>query len=170
MGRTLSATGSTATLLGPTRCLPGRLDGSAPSMLPPRGTWTTGPHNRPLILTPSPSIRSTNPITHHTRTHVYCPTPSWRPSSARSWYLPTSSDIVDQAPPAQMGLGGVGALAVWASTAWSLCEGRLGAGSGTSITNMYCAQITSNYLARCKAMRPGHSVRFKICPKDFWTD
>ncbi len=33
MGRTLSATSSTATLLGSTRCLAGRRDGSAPSPL-----------------------------------------------------------------------------------------------------------------------------------------
>ena len=78
MGRTLSATGSTSMLLGPTRCLAGRRDWSAPSVLPPRGTWTTGPHNRPLILTPSTSTRPTNPITHHTHTHVYWPPPPWR--------------------------------------------------------------------------------------------
>jgi hypothetical protein len=75
MGRTLFATSSTATLLGPTRCLAGRRDGSAPSVLPPRETWTAGPHNRPLILILSPSTRPTNPITHHTRTLVYWPPP-----------------------------------------------------------------------------------------------
>ncbi len=80
-----------------TRCLAGRWDGSAPSVLPPRGTWATGPHNCCLILSPSPSSSPTNPITHHAHTHVYWPPPAWRPSSALSWYLPTSSDIVDQA-------------------------------------------------------------------------
>ncbi len=102
MGCTLSATGSTVTLLEPTRCLAVYQDGSAPSVLPPTGTWTTGPHNHHRILTPSPSTSLTNPITHHTRTpQVYWPPLAWMPSSAsaRPWNLPTLSDIIDQALP-----------------------------------------------------------------------
>jgi hypothetical protein len=43
----LSATGSIVTLSEPSWCRARHHDWRAPSVLPPRGTWTIGPHNHP---------------------------------------------------------------------------------------------------------------------------
>jgi hypothetical protein len=52
MERMISAIGRMVTPSEPSWCRAGHHDWRAPSVLPPRVTWTIGPHNHPPILLP----------------------------------------------------------------------------------------------------------------------
>ena len=57
----LFTTSGSATLLEPPCCLEGHRTWHDPPVLPPRGAWTTGPHNHPP--NPSPPRLLTTPGT-----------------------------------------------------------------------------------------------------------
>ncbi len=61
---TLSATSSIVTLPEPSWCLAWPQDWRASSVLPPRGTWTIGPHNQPPPPHPLHPTPTNPPYTH----------------------------------------------------------------------------------------------------------
>ena len=119
--------------------------------VPPRccrrgGRGLPGPQPPPH---PTPSACPTNPIAHHTRTHVCRPPPAWGPSSARSRCPPTPSDIVDQALPPWWDREGPAPL---------LCGHRQ---PGRSVLYIYIyIYIYLIYIYACEEHRqPGRSAR-----------